>query len=167
MADSDLSPLYDALRKADAAGNTADAQRLAQYIRTQSAGGAAPAAAPSGGYLKGAAESLGQVASGAIAQPIAGLAGLGAMAGRGMGLTQSDPADVVRQLQSALTYQPRTQEGQNISSAVGYLPGKFAQMAEGAGQKVSDATGSPLLGAATDTAIQGAPLILGARFLPG
>lgn len=40
---ADLNQLYDALRKADAAGNVEDAKKLADYIRSQSA---APAPAP-------------------------------------------------------------------------------------------------------------------------
>jgi hypothetical protein len=38
----DMNPVYDALRKADAAGNTADATRLANYIRSQGQPGQAP-----------------------------------------------------------------------------------------------------------------------------
>jgi hypothetical protein len=34
---TDLNQLYDALRQADAAGNTEDAKKLADYIRSQSA----------------------------------------------------------------------------------------------------------------------------------
>jgi len=45
---AELNQLYDALRKADAAGNTDDAKRLADYIRSQSAAPApaAPQKAP-------------------------------------------------------------------------------------------------------------------------
>lgn len=42
MAEPDLSRAYEALRKADAAGNTEDAKRLADYIRAQRAQTAAP-----------------------------------------------------------------------------------------------------------------------------
>jgi hypothetical protein len=41
---AELNQLYDALRKADAAGNTEDAKRLADYIRSQSAVPAVPSA---------------------------------------------------------------------------------------------------------------------------
>jgi hypothetical protein len=41
---AELNQLYDALRKADAAGNTEDAKRLADYIRSQSAAPAVPTA---------------------------------------------------------------------------------------------------------------------------
>jgi hypothetical protein len=40
---AELNQLYDALRKADAAGNTEDAKRLADYIRSQSVTPAVPA----------------------------------------------------------------------------------------------------------------------------
>jgi hypothetical protein len=40
---AELNQLYDALRKADAAGNTEDAKQLADYIRSQSAAPAVPA----------------------------------------------------------------------------------------------------------------------------
>ena len=41
---AELDQLYDALRKADAAGNAEDAKRLADYIRSQSAAPAVPSA---------------------------------------------------------------------------------------------------------------------------
>lgn len=42
----DLTQVYDALRKADAAGNDEDAKRLADYIRSVSAGAPAPDTRP-------------------------------------------------------------------------------------------------------------------------
>lgn len=117
-------------------------------------------------YLAAAPETMLQLGSGLISSPLSGLAGLATAAGRGLGMTTPDPADVVRSTQDALTYQPRTQGGQDLSSAVGYLPGKFAQGADWVGGKVTDATGSPALGALANTGIQGLPLLLGAK-LPG
>lgn len=114
-------------------------------------------------YLSAIPETAAKLGSGLVASPIAGLAGLGTLAGRTLGLTNSDPATVVQTTQNALTYQPRTRGGQDISNAIGYLPGKFAQGAEWAGGKVTDATGSPALGTLTDTGIQSLPLLLGAR----
>lgn len=70
---ADLNQLYDALRKADAAGNVDDAKKLADYIRSQAT---APAPAPSArpeevGFFesipaaaKRGIESLGEVATG-------------------------------------------------------------------------------------------------------
>jgi hypothetical protein len=117
-------------------------------------------------YLAATPETALSLGSGLVASPLSGLAGLGTMAGRAMGLTNADPADVVRDTQSALTYQPQTQGGKDLTSAVTYLPGKYAQGADWAGGKVTDLTGSPALGTAANTLIQGAPLLLGAK-LPG
>ena len=61
---AELDQLYDALRKADAAGNTDDAKRLADYIRSQSAAPATPSApqkAPEDvGFFEGAGAALGR-----------------------------------------------------------------------------------------------------------
>jgi hypothetical protein len=91
-----------------------------------------------------------------LAQPLAGLAGLGAMGTKALGMTNTPAADVVRSVQSNLTYSPKTQAGQNVSNVLGYLPQKLASAADTAGGKVTDWTGSPLAGAAVNTAIQGA-----------
>lgn len=169
---ADLTPLYDALRKADAAGDTEGATRLATYIKSQSAQQDSTPVAPAktsykaSDYAAAAPESALTLGTGILSTPIAGLAGLGTAAGKLLGLTNADPADVVRNTQSALTYQPRTQGGKDLTNAVTYLPGKFVQGADWAGQKVSDFTGSPAAGAAITTTIQGLPLLLGAR-MPG
>jgi hypothetical protein len=61
---AELNQLYDALRKADAAGNTEDAKQLADYIRSQSAAPAVPAVpqkAPENvGFFEGAGAALGR-----------------------------------------------------------------------------------------------------------
>src|SRR5256885_10281897 len=91
------------------------------------------------------------------------------MAGRALGLTSRDPADVVRGVQGALTYQPRTQGGQAVSGVVSYLPQKLANVADTAGGAVTDYTGSAGLGALANTGIQALPMIaggFGAKFLP-
>lgn len=167
---TEMTDVYAALQKADAAGDTAGAKQLADYIRTSNPTEtpAAPAAQPSPGvmgYAGGALETLGQVGTGLVATPAAGLSGLGTMAGRALGLTNADPADVVRNVQNKLTYQPRSQGGQAISNVVSYLPSKLAQGADYVGGGVASATGSPALGAAANTGIQALPLLLGGRFL--
>lgn len=92
-----------------------------------------------------------------------GIAGLGTMAGNAMGMTNANPADMVNKVQNAMTYQPRTEGGQNALSVLS-MPGQaIAGAANYAGQHVSDATGSPALGAGVNTAIQGIPLIAGAK----
>lgn len=118
-------------------------------------------------YLAAIPETSAHLGSGAIAAPISGLAGLMAAAGKGLGLTNTDPADVVRSVQQGMTYQPQTQGGQNLSGAIGYLPQKFAQGADWAGGKTADLTGSPALGAAVNTAIQASPMLLGMKLPAG
>lgn len=72
---AELDQLYDALRKADAAGNTEDAKKLADYIRSQSAAPATPVAPQkrpedvgtfegAGAALKRGFESFGDIAAG-------------------------------------------------------------------------------------------------------
>jgi hypothetical protein len=102
-----------------------------------------------------AAEPLAALASGAVAAPVAGIAGLGSAA-TGLG----DPASVVEKTQSALSYQPRTQGGQEALSAATYPLRKLAEGADYAGEKTSEFTGSPLAGAAVNTLIQSAPAVL-------
>lgn len=106
------------------------------------------------------AEGLGETAlslgSGAIATPVAGLAGLAATVIPGM-----SGADTVNKVQNALTYQPRTQEGKDITGAISYPFQKLAQGADWLGGKVAEETGSPALGAAVNTGVQAIPLIAG------
>jgi len=67
----------------------------------------------------------------------------------------------------AMTYQPRTEEGKKVAGAADTglgLPGKYADIA---GEKVTQATGSAGLGAATSLGLQALPAVLGARGLRG
>ena len=59
--------------------------------------------------ILGGGEAALSVASSAVAEPLAGLAGLGTMINP---FTDDNPAEVVKQMQQALTYEPRTQQGQ-------------------------------------------------------
>lgn len=115
---------------------------------------------PSGSLYDAVEEPIAVLGSSAIATPIAGLAGLGALATNKLGLTQADPADVVRSVQSALTYEPRTNAGQVVTDVVSYPFEKLAQGADYVGGKVTDVTGSPALGAFTNTSLQLAPSLL-------
>jgi hypothetical protein len=113
-------------------------------------------------------DALASLGSGAVATPIAGIAGLGTLAARQLGLTDANPGDVVERVQGALTYQPRTQGGRQAVDTLGYIPGKIAEGADWAGGKVAEATGSPALGAGVNTAIQTVPAaLLKVRGKPG
>lgn len=102
----------------------------------------------------GVIESAASLASGAIATPVAGLAGLGQAAANAVGIGSTSPADRVRQIQDAGTYQPTTAAGRGITGAVAYPFEKIAQGADMAGGKVAEVTGSPAIGAAVNAGLQ-------------
>lgn len=107
-------------------------------------------------------EPLASMASGMVAQPAAGIAGLATAAGNAMGMTDKDPADVVRSVGNSMTYEPRTTGGKNASVAVGAPFELLGEGATKAGEMTSDLLG-PAAGAAVTTAIQAAPAALGFR----
>lgn len=109
------------------------------------------------------AETAANLASQAVAMPVAGLAGLGAAATKAVGLTDAEPGDVVHSVAGALTYQPQTELGQHLTGAAMYPFEKLAEGARHAGEKTLDATGSPAAATAVDTAINSLPMALGVR----
>lgn len=95
-----------------------------------------------------------------VALPVAGLAGLGAMATNALGLTDADPGNVVHAVGNALTYQPQTDLGQHLTRTT-MLPFEYlAKAGQAAGNATLEATGSPALATAVDTAIQAAPMAI-------
>jgi hypothetical protein len=152
---TDLARIEKALRVADAAGDTDAARQLAAAYREASQASKTPV----GDIASSVQEPLATLASSAVAAPVAGLAGLGAMGTNALGLTNADPADLIRRVQGAMTYQPRTQAGQAVTGAISYPFEKLAQGADWAGQKAADVTGSPAVGAGVNTAIQALPLV--------
>lgn len=110
-------------------------------------------------------ETAANLASQAVALPVAGLAGIGASAVSALG-GNVDPAGVVGDVAGALTYQPMTDKGQHLTSAVMYPLEKLAEAGEAAGDRTLAATGSPAMATAVDTAINAAPMVLGARTRP-
>ena len=109
--------------------------------------------------LAAAAETALALGSGAVAAPVAGIAGL--VQGAKNLVSPGAPAgDMVRKVMGGLSYRPRTAGGQAATEAVAYPFEKLAEGAEAAGGAVADATGSPAAGAAVNTAIQAAPLAI-------
>lgn len=151
--------LYIALRNADAAGDTAAAQRLAQYIQQMQAVGVEPTAAPEvikqpeGGVLTGIVEPIASLATSIGAAPIAGIAGIGASIFGG----HNAGGNTVEKVQNALTYQPRTKTGQEVLGIASYPFEKLAEGADYVGGKTTEITGSPAIGAAVNTTLQAAP----------
>lgn len=103
------------------------------------------------------AETAANFITQAAAMPLSGLAGLGAAATKAVGLTDADPADVVHRVGGALTYQPITEHGKHLTGAAMYPFEKLAEAGRWAGDKTLDASGSPTLATAVDTAINVAP----------
>ncbi len=102
------------------------------------------------------------LASQAVALPVAGIAGLVTEAGNALGLTERKGADVVHAVGDALTYQPRGEMGKQATEIATYPFQKLAEAGQWAGGKTLDATGSPALATAVDTAIQGVlPMVAG------
>lgn len=111
-------------------------------------------------------ETAAALASGMGASALGGLAGIGAGLSKAAGLTNVDPADVVKDIQQRLTYQPRTELGQQGVQAVGQistLGGLIPAAAEKVGGLVQDVTGSPLAATAAHVATEALPQILGAK----
>lgn len=113
------------------------------------------------GQVYPVAETAANLITQGAALPVAGLAGLGAAATKAMGLTDKEPADVVHAVSDALTYQPVTDSGKHLTQAA-MMP--FEWLAKGgaaAGNAVLNATGSPVLATAADTAINALPMAIG------
>lgn len=100
----------------------------------------------------GTGEALGTLATGAIAEPVAGLTGAGVTA-----LTGDSEAGqaVIEDVRKQLTFQPRTEVGQERLQQAGAVlgpVGEVLQKAEKAlGDSVFEKTGSPALAAAATT----------------
>lgn len=110
-------------------------------------------APPEGGAISQVLEPAAALVSGALAEPIAGIAGIAQainpFAEPGAG------AQAVEATREALTFQPRTQAGQAGLQAVGEAVAPVAETLTGAeealGEATFEATGSPLLATAAKT----------------
>jgi hypothetical protein len=101
-------------------------------------------------------EGVASLLSGAVATPIAGLAGLAAS------VLPGEPGagtKTVARVQNALTYQPRSDAGKAVVGAVSAPFEALASVADKAGDAV--AGGGPLVSTAVNTAIQALPMIVG------
>lgn len=96
----------------------------------------------------GVGEGALSLATGAIAAPLSGLAGI---------VTGGNP-QAVEGVQRALTYQPRSEIGKGIVNTVSAPFEWLAGQADKAGTKVLDATGSPALATATKVGVESIPM---------
>jgi len=108
--------------------------------------------------FKGPAEGAAALLSGAVAVPAAGAASI---AGAVM---PGSPGQAERwrdATQEALTYQPRTETGKRVADVISYPGQKLSELAETAGKKTMEATGSPTLATGVDVALNAIPTVLG------
>lgn len=104
-------------------------------------------------------EPIASLATGALAAPVSGLAGL---AGTMLPGPEGQGAQWAERTGHAMTYQPRTAGGRTAMGAISYPFEKLAQGADVAGEAVSRVAG-PAAGAGVNTAIQAVPQILGSK----
>ncbi len=124
--------------------------------------------APSfGEQALGTAEAVGTVLSGALAEPAAGIAGIGAALIPG-GRTGAEAVEATRQ---ALTFQPRTEPGQAQIQAVGEFIEPVTELLQkvetGLGEAAFEATGSPVAAAAATAIPTALSELLGIAALRG
>lgn len=99
-----------------------------------------------------------QMASAAVAAPVAGLVGMGnAML---PGHTAADAAKAVQDTQKTLTYEPQTEGGQAVSGVIAKPFEWVAGKAKDAGQFTMDKTGNATLSAGVETAVNALPALL-------
>lgn len=110
--------------------------------------------------VTGVGETLANLATGAVATPAAGIAGIVQGAKNLVSPGGMSAADRVAQVQGDFTYEPKSAAGKTVSGVVSYLPEKLAEGADIAGEATSKVFG-PAAGAAVNTAIQAAPMVLG------
>jgi hypothetical protein len=117
----------------------------------------------------GPLEAAAHIVSGVGGQIVGGLAGLGAIPynafvrGQSLPKAVANAGNVTTGVENALTYEPRTAMGHDITNVVQYPFQKLGELANLAGGKTTDLTGSPLLGTLANTAINAAPMLVGAK----
>jgi hypothetical protein len=99
----------------------------------------------------------------AVAAPVAGLAGAVTAPLGFIPSMQGVGERNVERVQNFIAGRPLTEGGESVAGALAYPFEKLAQAGDWTGQKASDATGSPLIGAGVNTAIQSIPALLGGR----
>ena len=102
--------------------------------------------------LKGAGEAALTVATGAIAEPIAGLGGIATLAS---GKSPEEAARIVEETRQALTFTPKSEKGKKALQETGDFLKPMAELFEkaekGLGDRVMERTNSPALAALSTT----------------
>lgn len=118
--------------------------------------------------LAAGVEAGANLASQAVALPVAGIAGLGVAAGNALGLTDKTGGDTVEKVADAMTYRPRGAMGQAAAEAVAIPFEKLHEGATWTGEKTLAATDSPAAATAVHTLVEGvAPMVAGPALKKG
>lgn len=155
-ADKKGTPEFDTVSKAYQMSKTEDGKTPEEPRSMASKVGGAIAAVP---------ETLMHLGSEAAAFPVEGLASAAALATGKPGERVQDARKAVSDVSGAMIYQPRTPEGQAVSKGVDTALGAPGAVADYAGQKVTDATGSAGAGATVSLALQAATALFGGEGL--
>ncbi len=110
----------------------------------------------------GALETGMMMASGAVAEPVAGLVGLATSPVQGL----RQGVQNIEATRQALTYQPRTATGQQYVQALGGAIEPFAQVVSGASERMGEVgfqAGGPVLGTIGQTALPAALELAGVK----
>ena len=118
-----------------------------------------------GDQALGVVENIGSIASGIVAEPISGIAGivqsLNPFAEEGAG------SEAVKSVRDLLTYEPQTEAGQSQQQAIGETLAPVGEVLSSAesylGENVLDATGSPALAAIAHSLPTAALELLGVK----
>jgi hypothetical protein len=165
-----IEELSQALVKADAAGNVSDAKAFADAIRQMQAAPTSEIPKPrslvewprtesgalKGSALAGAVETGLQAVTGTIGAAAGGWRGIGKLLTGG---TAADATKAIQETQEALTYQPRTERGQQMSAVLA-APVIGAKKVTGA---IGEAVGGPLGGAIGEVTPDIAATLMGGR----
>jgi hypothetical protein len=108
----------------------------------------------SGGYIRGAGETLAQMATGTVAAPLADIGQLAAMGYDVATGTQGDPLGFKRDIQQRLTYQPKTEQGKQLSGALAHVGGAIDRGAQYVGSQVKRLTNSDAAAAGAAEAVR-------------
>lgn len=129
----------------------------------------APAERTIGDRLIGTGEAALTFLTGSLAEPVAGLGGIAQGVSnliRGDDADSLSAADRVNAIREQLTFQPRSETGEDFLEIAATPFEMLAQGAQGAGEFVQDVTGSPLAATAVRSAIELAPSAVGVRGTP-
>jgi len=107
-------------------------------------------------------EAAATIATGAIAEPIAGFAGL---LGAALPGEEGQGAEFVKATQDALTFQPKTEEGKERIGQVADVASILPEIAKPAGELAFDITGSPEAATGVESFITVLPDLIGLGIL--